>query len=90
MSGGVLPTSSRLSSATGQNSPAGRVQDQQLQLVEEQEELATKGATGSNSSSSNGGAEQQHGGQLSSLYGLSLSAAICMADLVRQVRRPLF
>lgn len=89
MSGGGLPTSSRLSSATGQNSPAGRVQDQQLQLVEEQEELGPKGATGSNSSnsSSNGGAEQ-HGGQLSSLYGLSLSAAICMADLVRQVRRP--
>jgi hypothetical protein len=85
----LLPSSSRLSSATGQSSPAAaRVQDQQLQLVEEQQEdLSPQTATGS--SSSGCGADQQ-GGQLSSLYGLSLSAAICMADLVRQVRRPSF
>jgi hypothetical protein len=83
---------SRLSSATGQSSPASasardQQQQQQLALLPEdqaQQQMVLEGAT--DTCSSDGDAD--HAGQLSSLYGLSLSAAICVADLVRQVNRP--
>jgi hypothetical protein len=51
---------------------------QTLALSQEQQQLDRQQAAAQSSS--------RHAEQLSGLYGLSLSAAICMADLVRQVR----
>lgn len=101
----LLHLSSRLSSASGQSSPAAAQahSNQQLPALEflenqdgqqdwqqqQQQMLSVAGddAEGAALASSSSGAADSagSGGQLSSLYGLSLSAAICMADLVRQV-----
>jgi hypothetical protein len=89
--GALLHTSSRLSSATGQNSPAARGQDHQQQHLALLPDGQAQGesphsAAGAASSSSTGDGDE-HGGQLAGLYGLSLAAAICVADLVRGVSK---
>lgn len=95
--GALAHMGSRLSSATGQSSPASvsardQQQQQQIALLPEdqaQQQMVLEGATDTCSSAGgmDGGGDADHAGQLSSLYGLSLSAAICVADLVRQVSK---
>lgn len=86
----LLHVSSRLASATGQAPPGSPQHGQQHPALlqddplQEQQQSQLQSELPAADGDDDGAAGSQ---QLSSLYGLSLAAAICMADLVRQVSR---
>jgi hypothetical protein len=93
----LLHTNSRLSSTSGQSCTSSRLQQQQQQQQRQSPQQQPPEEQGQQLEAYTGDDDTQcpdssktssdTGGRLTNVYGLSLSAAICVADLVRQVWR---